>query len=429
MRITKRLIDGLQSAEKDRFVWDDQLRGFGVKVTPSGKKVYVVQYRLGGRAGTSKRATIGQHGPWDVASARLEAEQMLHAVHSGQDPIALKRAKLADVSLRNARVAELEFATYVDTFLRLYASRKWRPRTYSSAESNLRRWIKPVLTGKSLPELRRSDIVVVFDRLPPDSPALPRNLFALMRRLFSWAVQRGDLEQSPMKNMEVPEPVRSRDRILSDDELMQVALNSTSLPQPFGALIRMLILTGQRRGEVAGMRWDELDRAAGRWTLPHERVKNKRNHSLPLNAIAIRSLDNVAGGEHWPTHGLVFTTTGRSPVSGYSKIKDKLDQLIAEKRNGVPLAPWRLHDLRRTFATNMQRLGVRFEVTEALLNHVGESRAGVAGVYQRHDWSEEKRVASDLWAAHLTALIDKLGAALQQRDAEQQTFLSAAVTS
>ncbi len=139
------------------------------------------------------------------------------------------------------------------------------------------------------------------------------------------------------------------------------------------------------------------------WTLPGERTKNGEPNYIPLNDLAVEEFDKVAGGEDWPKRGRTFATSSGAAFSGFAKGKAKLDSLI-EGDVGNPIAPWRLHDLRRTVATGFQRLGVRFEVTEAILNHVGGSRAGVAGIYQRHDWKPEKIEALRLWNHHLEAI-------------------------
>ena len=398
-KLTKRAVDAASSNGRDTFYWDEELRGFGLKVTGAGNKTYVVQYRMGGRGAATRRYTIGGQGAWTPAAARDEAVRLLRLAAAGTDPVTASREK--------QRVdRELRFDAYAARFLSDYGKREWRPRTFASAESNMRRWVLPVIGRKSLPNIRRRDLTEVFDRLSPDSPALPRNLFALIRKLFVWAVERGDIDQSPMDGMKSPPAVESRDRILGDQELMMIALFAEDLGTPFEQFVRMLVVTGQRRDEVAGMRWSELNRSATLWTIPAARSKNKRVHRFPLNSIAVRALDKIADGEKWPTAGLVFTTTGSTPISGFSKMKKRLDAAI-ERGRGAPVVPWRLHDLRRTFATNMQRLGVRFEVTEALLNHISGSKAGVAGVYQRHDWTPEKADAVRLWAEKLIMLVNE----------------------
>jgi integrase len=155
-------------------------------------------------------------------------------------------------------------------------------------------------------------------------------------------------------------------------------------------------MTGQRREEVNGMTWAELDRG--------ERAKNGEPHTIPLNDLAVAELDRIAGGDRWPRRGRVFATSTGAGFTGYAKGKKKLDKLIAGDEDG-PLPPWRLHDLRRTLATGFQRLSVRFEVTEAVLNHMSGSRAGVAGIYQRHDWKDEKREALKIWNDHVVKVL------------------------
>ena len=222
--------------------------------------------------------------------------------------------------------------------------------------------------------------------------------------MFRWAVSRGDIERSPMEGMETPPPVKSRDRWLSDDELGRIWQHSYNTHRCFGPIVRLLILTGQRREEVASLSWEELDRTERLWTLPGNRAKNGEPNRVPLSRLAIGILDEAAGGSGWPYQGRVFPTSSGGGFSGYDKGKKKLDQSLA-KDGGSPVPPWRLHDLRRTLATGFQRLGVRFEVTEAVLNHMSGSRAGVAGIYQRHDWKEEKKEAMDMWNEHITALL------------------------
>jgi integrase len=202
--------------------------------------------------------------------------------------------------------------------------------------------------------------------------------------------------------MDTPVAVTPRDRVLSDDELVKVWRASDAVAKPFGPIVKMLIATGQRREEVAALDWRELDRANASWILPRERAKNATSHVVPLNELALSILDTAAGGENWPKRGIVFPTSGGRSFIGYSKGKAQLDKKLVGD-NAV--RPWRLHDLRRTLATGMQRLGVRFEVTEAILNHVGASKAGVAGIYQRHDWAPEKAAALQAWSDHIGSLL------------------------
>lgn len=396
--ITKKLVDGAKPADRDVFIWDRDVSGFGLKVTPRGRKTYVLQYRLGGRGTATKRITIGRHGsPWTPELARREAKSLLELVKRGTDPMAAKRDRLR-LSCENP------FCQYLTHFLAVYGKRHWRPRTYASAESNLRRYVSPLLKNKSLLSITRTDLVAVFDALPKESAALPRSVYAHTRKLFTWALERGDIQRSPFEGMKSPPQGSSRDRVLTDAEIGLIWLASHDIEPTYGTFVRLLMLTGQRRDEVAGIRWEELNRSEETWTLPGNRTKNGLLSVVPLPEEAVRELDGITKGR-WPTVGYVFPTRGKSYISSFSSVKRQLDIAMGNKLSrreaDLRISPWRFHDLRRTFATGMQKLGIRFEVTEALLNHVSGSRSGVVGVYQRHEWSEEKREAIKKWASRI----------------------------
>lgn len=393
-KISKRSIDALRAGNKIVFLWDTDLKGFGAKITPAGAISYVLQFRMGGREASTRRYTIGAHGsPWTPTTARTEAARLLMLVAQGIDPV--------DAEKRKRREAvDLAFESYADLFAKSCKGEGWS----RMVNRMIRLYLKPVLRKKPLPKITRSDIVAVLDQMPPEQMANRRNLFAVMRRLFRWAVSRGDIQRSPMEGMETPPPVKSRERWLQDEELQAIWAASPECHRCFGPIVRLLIVTGQRREEVSGMRWEELDREERMWILPGARAKNDRPNSIPLNDLAVAVLDGVAKRPVWPKKGRVFATSSGAGFTGYAKGKLKLDEVITQRR-GEPLPQWRLHDLRRTLATNFQRLGVRFEVTEAILNHVGTGRAGVAGIYQRHDWKEEKRAALQAWNEHLSDIL------------------------
>lgn len=396
-RLTFRTVDAASARQQPYFLWDADLKGFGLKVFPSGTKTYVVQYRSPS-SGKSKRRSIGKSGsPWTPKAARDEAARLLHTVGLGQDPFA--RPNIESVAER-----QQAFADFASRFINQYALRNWSPRTIKTHRSNIERWLNPVLGTLQIDEIQRVHITRVLDRLGSDKPALPRNVFVLMRTIFNWAVDRGDLEKSPLAGMKPPRPPAERHHILSDDELVVVALIAPRLGIIWGNLLHMLLSTGQRLREVAESGWSEFDRANKIWTIPAVRTKNGRGHLVPLNASAISSLNELASSDAWPASGFVFTHKLGRPVSGFSRMKRRLDAQI--EAAGETVRPWRLHDLRRTVATNMQRLGVRFEVTEAILNHVSITQAGVASVYQRHDWADEKREALNKWSEKLLSALD-----------------------
>jgi integrase len=409
-KVTKRSVDAEKAGPKDRFLWDTEVRGFGLKITPAGNKAFVLQYRMGGRGVAARRYKIGDYGPWTPDAAREEAARLRREyVDRGIDPLTVRDEVRRDSS-------ELAFSGYADRFLAEYLTRT-RKTSYVDAESVLRLHLRPFFKAKPVPSIGRADLAALFDTIPGERVALRRKVYAILSRLFRWAVGRGDIERSPLDGFEVPPAPVSRDRVLKDAELRLVWLAADKLGYPFGPLYRLLIGTGQRREEVSGLSWKELHRSSAEWHLPAERSKNGVASLIALSPPMVAELDRIAGGDKWPRRGLVFTTTGETAVSGYSRAKARLDKQMltlareeakeaGEDPNLVELEPWRLHDLRRTLATGMQRLGIRFEVTEAILNHVSGSKAGVAGVYQRHDWRDEKRGALDAWADHLDRIVN-----------------------
>lgn len=406
-KITKRTVDALQPSAKAALMWDDELRGFGLKVTPAGNKVFLIQYREGGRGSSTKRYTIGTYGsPWTPSGARAEAERLL---------VEARKGALVSRAERNRLVRDLAFTPYSELFVKEYVKREWKA-SHADAEAIFRLHIRPIFKSKPLPDIRKSDVAALFDSIPREKAGLRRKTHAVLSRMFRWGVGRGDLDRSPMEGVEVPAAPGSRDRWLNDDELRLAWLAAGDLGYPFGPVYRLLIGTGQRREEVAGLDWKELHRSIAEWHIPAARAKNGHATTVHLTAAMKAELDKVAGAEKWPRKGFVFTTTGESAVSGYSRAKSRLDRAmmaLAQKEakvagddpDQVSIDPWRAHDLRRTFATGMQRLGVRFEVTEAILNHVSGSKSGVAGVYQRHDWKHEKRDALDAWAADVERVV------------------------
>lgn len=416
-KITKRAVDAAKAGERDQFLWDDEVRGFGLKVTPAGGKVYVFQYRLA-RPGEAERTaaarwTIGRHGKLTPDEARKEAKRLAALVEQGTDPRELEADKLAakDEAARLAKEkarleTELAFERMADLWLSHYETEKGRrPASVRLAKLVVTNYLKPTLRSKPMPNIERANLQSIIDAIPVKQKGMRRAVFAYASVLFGWAVKRGDIPANPMSVMQKPEAPKARDRVLDDTELASIWNASGTIADPFGAFFRLLILTGQRRSEVAGINWSELDRATATWTLPAARAKNAAAQIVPLSSQAVQELDRLAKGETWPKAGYALTTTGKTPISGMSKAKTALDTAITEKREGLPLPDWRVHDLRRTLATGLQRLGIRFEVTEAVLNHVSGSRAGVAGIYQRHDWKDEKRTALDAWARHVAAIL------------------------
>lgn len=416
LKITKRNVDAASvPTGGDTYYWDTDLRGFGLRVTPKGVRSYVVQYRLPGRP--ARRMTIGIHGsPWTPEKARARATDILIAVKQGDDPVIVARK-------RQRAAIDLEFSRYVETFTDGYLKKEWGD-TWQDAKRQLELHVVPHLKGRPLPEIEKHEVAKVIARLS-DRAALARNTHAVLRKLFSWAIDQGDLLSSPIPS--APPAVKARKRVLTPDEIVAAWQASFRLGWPMGQFVRMLFVTLQRRSEVADMPWSELSQATKMWRQHGERVKNEDDHLVPLSTMACDLLDDLARGpdaeakkKDWKRKGFIFTTTGDTPISGFSKVKAKLDRemlpilqkladkradALGEEREIAFLPPWRLHDIRRTGTTQMQALGVPIEVTEKVINHRSGETAGIRGVYNLHAYTDEKRKALDAWASFLASLV------------------------
>jgi integrase len=357
-----------------------------------------VRYR---HQGKPCKHTLGPYPAIDLSSARKLASAALRAVAEGRNPAREKK---------HARVAEADdIETVTSQFIERHCNRSNRPRTAAETARLLQQHVLPRLRGRSVREITRRDILDVLDRIVDGGAPISANrTLAAVRKLFNWCVARDIIAASPCAGVKPPTPERSRDRVLSDDELLLVWRAAEKIGGPFGTLVQLLALTGQRRDEVGGMRWDELDFEVRQWILPRGRVKNDQGHVVPLSPLAVailKSAPRIADSR------FALTTTGTSPASGYSKGKRKLDVLLPAN-----MPPWRLHDLRRTVASGMARLGINLPVIEKVLNHASGSFAGIVSVYQRHSFADEKREALDAWGRHLERLVTgKSASVLRQR--------------
>lgn len=416
MRLTERKIETLtvERGRRDRLVFDDQHRGLAVRVTASGGRTYLCQYTLHGK---KWRVPLGAFSGLSLAKAREAAAAVMGEVAQGRNPASER--KEAAVALR-ARMARdrLTLAALIDDWKRLHLAQR-RERYAVEAVRALRYAFKRHL-GCPAEDLDRATVVRVLDgltrRRDNGAEAAPARLTgramaartaAYGRAAFSWAVRRGTVRVNPFDDLPVAARTEARDRWLTDNELVAVWRAAREMSAPYGVIVRLLILTGQRVSEVANMAWSELAGDLCTWAIPGARTKNGTPHIVPLNEPAgdlLRSLlpddvTDLASAVRDRGNALALPGMRETPFSGWSKAKIALDEA-----SGV--TNWRLHDLRRTLATGMQRLGVRLEVTEAVLNHISGSRAGIVGVYQRHDWAKEKREALEAWAGHLISCIE-----------------------
>jgi integrase len=413
-------IERLPKPDTRREVPDGKITGLYLVVQPSGAKSWALRYRV---AGAPKKFTIGSYPAVGLASARKRAQKALAEVVDGIDPSSQKKAARVAEKAANATADRVE--AVVNAYVKNYLCKKAKPSWAKEAERLLRVEIIPKLGKKRLGEITDDNVHKLLKEIAERAPFTANRTFAVFRKLCHWAMTRDGgklIKASPCDGVNAPTEERSRDRVLNDDEIKRAWKSFDAIGWPFGPISKLLLLTGARRDEVASMEWRELDLGQAVWKLPKERTKNKRAHEIPLSAAAMEILNSLPrveakrGPDGKSRPALVFSTTGNTAVSGFSRAKAAIDASIAEElrkeaeaRGDDPEelnAPdWVIHDLRRTVATNLQKLGVKLEVTEAVLNHVSGSRAGIVGVYQRHTWSEEKRQALDAWARRLEAIV------------------------
>jgi integrase len=291
---------------------------------------------------------------------------------------------------KTGTTTRVSFGTAVEQFLETH---QVRPSTLKDYRRILHGRFLPKLRLEQMDRVRTQDLARIIDRLAA-TPAEARYTYATASVFFRWALGRHLIEHNPLAGLKAPKTSPSRERVLTDDELGIVFAAAVSSDTTIARIIQLLILTGQRRGEITGLRWSDIDEDERTITWPGELVKNGRQHTIPYGPMAAGIFRAVPR-----TGELVFPARGRidRPFSGWSKTGLAFVQ-------SCDIEPWTLYDLRRTFASGMQKLGVRIEITEKLLNHVSGSFAGIVSVYQRHSYLSEMRDALQSWESHVQAL-------------------------
>ncbi|MEE9249745.1 MAG: tyrosine-type recombinase/integrase [Alphaproteobacteria bacterium] len=378
--------DGKPKSVKRVEHWDAALPGFGLRVTENGIRTWVVMYRMGGRA---RRLTIGRYPALSLADARALARDAMHEVAKGNDPGAAKAA-------RNEPPERDTFADAAEDFLRRHAG-KLRRSSWQHYTRVFERTLMPRWGRRRLADLGRADVIELLDDvMDVGGPYAANHALAIIKKFFSWCIERGRLDASPCVMVKRPHDQRARDRVLSDDELRAIWGACGRMGHPFDAFSKMLLVTAQRRSEVARMRWPDLDLEQRLWTIRAEDTKANRTHEVPLSAPAMAILESVP---HF-SGAYVFTSgDGQRPVCGFSRAKARLVAL-----SGVA-EDWRFHDFRRTAGTRMVELGVPIFTVGRVLNHSAASMAGVTAIYDRHSYLPEKRHALEAWAQKLTAIV------------------------
>ena len=376
---------------------DDVVRGLRVRVGLSGSKTFTLRARFGGKP---RNYSLGPYDPQrlTLAKARELARKMHADIKEGRDPAANLGREPGD----DGRLAGL-----VEIYLQREV--RGRKRTAAEIERTFKKDILPELGERLADTITTADVTKLVDKRQwrkgkSETPRQARMVHQLLSAFFNWALPRLDrLEVNPCAGAWKPPAAPPRERVLSDEEmraLWKVAANGGE----FGKAVQLLMLTGQRRGEVVDALWSEFDLAAKSWILPAARSKNKKENRVHLSTPALAVLESIRRRKNV---AFLFPAKGRddAPISGFTQLWTKILKAVAAEIEVDAVPHFTMHDIRRTVATGMQRLGIRMEVTEAVLNHVSGSRAGIVGVYQRHDFLDEKRHALSAWAAELERIV------------------------
>jgi integrase len=370
----------------------DCVVGFGVRIRQAGSRTWIFQYKYGDK---HQRMKLGVWPALSLEKARAKARFYREQVDDGGNPAAVR----GEDKLR----ARETFGREVIRFLARQRL-KLKPRSYLEVERHLNRHAKP-LHGLMLAGIDRRRISgLLSDISGSHGPIAANRVRASLSTFFAWAVREGMLDSNVVIGTNRTDEV-ARDRVLSVSELGEIW--SGLLPDDYGTIVKLLMLTGQRREEIGALRWSEIDFDRGVIVFPPSRTKNKREHEIHMSD-AVRDL--LQNRDREPGRDFVFGA-GRGPFSGWSNGKESLDARLLKSvewqiaKEGKPRAVWRLHDIRRSVATHMAENGLQPHVIEAVLNHVSGHKAGVAGVYNRATYATEKVVALVKWADHLRSVV------------------------
>jgi integrase len=425
--LTKTLVDETKPGQKDLFLWDDDVKGFGCRITPLAVRSYVVQYRAGhGRGAPSRRFTIGKHGsPWTVQTARKEARRLLGLVAAGEDPQAERMAtaraeqakrEKARAAAKNSTRAHLIEGSVAWAFDRFKTRHLSRLRSGGEIARVIEKDVLPSFGPTTmLVDVRKTDLIQVGERLMKrEAPAQANRSIAAAQHLLNWCEDQDLIDASPARRVPLPAPNVKRERHHTDDEVRLIWQGAARLGYPYGPAVQLIVLTGQRREEVSALEWPELDLDADdpTWTIPPSRSKNQRPHIVHLAPEAVALLKRLPrltdkAGKPSP---YVFSSTGNRPLNSWSLKRRELAGIIREIQveEGVEDADppqWCLHDFRRTITHGMARLKVAPHISDKVLNHASGEISGVKAIYNQYEYYDERRDALYAWAKRVMQIV------------------------
>jgi integrase len=390
--LNARAVEGLKPSNKRVDYFDKDLPGFHVRVTPNGVKTFSIMYRHGGRL---RRMKIGTHPPLTLADARETAREELRKAAKGEDPAAEKKRK---------REAET-FGELADEFIERYA--KVKKKSWREDKRILDVHFLPAFRHIKAAEVHRADVRAIVEKMAEETPVQANRALAVIRKLYNWAIEKDIVENNPCFRISAPGEEHQRDRILSEEEIKKLwkALNEDGTQ--LAASMKLRLITAQRGGEVASLKWDEIDFASRWWTIPAEKSKNGLSHRVWLSNPALQILRDLSRVRDESDRLKVSAFVFPNPRDG-SRPMCELQKAIQRIRTASGIQDFNGHDLRRTAASMMASMGVPRLVIQKILNHV---ETGITSVYDRHSYDAEKKDALDKWAKRLARIVSNLKAA------------------
>lgn len=377
-------------------IHDISVPGLAARVTPTGAISFIVQRRVG-TSGAPVRITLGSFPIMGLAQARQAAREALSDLVEGKRPTDRRAAVQA--------AAEREAAGKLDVLLDTFVARQLQGlRTADAVARMMRRELAP-WQGRAVASITKADVLTLLEAVADRSPATARQILVYVRRLLAFAEHRGLIGGNPADRIRLADAgartPKARERVLADGEVAAIWRCAATLGYPFAPFLKTLLLLGARRGEVADMRRDELELSAGTWSISGARVKNAAPRVLPLPKAA---LDILAELPEFAGPYIFSTTSGERPVSGFSKMKSRLDREIEKSFPGVVKQAWDLHDFRRTVRTNTSAMPIPEVVRELMLGH---AQHGIRPVYDKYRYLDEQRAGFELWAARLEGIVGR----------------------
>lgn len=361
---------GLPAGKTEAIIFDEDIPGFGLRLREGGSRAWIFQYSRDSR---TRRMTLGKYPKLTAQAARDMVRPLVHQVGLGRDPAHEKH---------EARAHKETFGEAVAAYLKVKAS-ELRPRTLIEAERYLARYARG-LHSRPLVAVTQAEIAGLITKLAEDRGAVTANRArAEIVGLFNWAARQGKTQVNPA----------AFDRVLTNYELAAIW---NALPRgDFGAIIKLLLLSGQRRSEIGELRWSEIDLEKNVIKLPADRVKNRKAHTIPVSEpirAVPKAQPRTLGRDHVFGRGVGFSNWGAAKRALDSRLSDSIQ-------------PWTLHDLRRSAVTGMAELGIAPHVIEATVNHLSGHKGGIAGVYNRAQYQEAVQTALDKWGSHVLKIV------------------------